>query len=438
MKIIADFHIHSKYSRATSQNMDLEHIDFWSKIKGIDVIGTGDFTHPAWFAELKEKLEPCANGLFKLKKEYRIKPQCNQDSKLPNINPSKEAYFILTTEISCIYSKGGKVRKIHFLIFAPDLETAEKISTQLSWIGNLKSDGRPILGLEASELLKITLDSSTDCRVVPCHAWTPWFSIFGANSGFDSIEECFEDYTKYIYAIETGLSSDPEMNWRLSALDSVVLISNSDAHSPGKLGREANILDLKELTYQNIIQAISKKNSEKNKIFCTIEFFPEEGKYHFDGHRACGIRLSPKETIHNNYRCPKCGQRVTVGVAHRIEKLADRPEGQKPDKAPDSKHLIPLEEIIAECLGVKTGTASVLAEYSNLVNEFGSEFNLLLNGNFKDLSEVVSPKIKEGIKRVQEGKVNVLPGYDGTYGIISIFGHKSNEKKDFQKQMKLL
>lgn len=434
MKIIADFHIHSKYSRATSQDMDLEHLDFWARVKGIDVVGTGDFTHPIWMSELKEKLEPQGGGLFKLQKEYQLNPKKIHNLKLPNLSLEKDVYFILTTEVSCVYSKAGRVRKIHLLIFAPDFETVEKISAQLSWIGNLKSDGRPILGLDSQELVKISFDSSPSCFVVPCHAWTPWFSIFGANSGFDSIEECFEEKTKYIKTIETGLSSDPEMNWRLSALDSITLISNSDAHSPVKLGREANVLDLENLNYENIIKALSKKNL-KNKILYTIEFFPEEGKYHFDGHRLCGIRLSPKETIKNNYRCPKCGRPVTIGVAHRVEKLADRPEGVKPKGVPGFKHLIPLEEIIAECLGTKPGTVGVLSEYEKLVSEFGSEFNLLLENNLEKLNEVASPKIQEGIKRVWEEKVNVLPGYDGTYGIISIFG---KNQKDLSRQGKLL
>jgi uncharacterized protein (TIGR00375 family) len=437
MKIIADFHIHSKYSRATSQDMDLEHLHFWAKAKGINVVGTGDFTHPGWILELKKKLEPKGGGLFKLKKEFELGPQEIYKSKLPEISLNREIYFLLTSEISCIYSKNGRVRKIHLLILAPDFEAVEKISVQLSWIGNLKSDGRPILGLDSLDLAKIVFNSSPKCLVIPCHAWTPWFSIFGANSGFDSIEECFEDKTKYIKAIETGLSSDPEMNWRLSALDNIILISNSDAHSPQKLGREANVLELENLSYENIAKALSEKGMGENKMLYTVEFFPEEGKYHFDGHRFCGVRLSPKETIKNNYRCPKCGKLVTVGVAHRMEKLADREEGiAAPLGSAGSRHLIPLEEIIAECLGTKPGTKGVLFEYKNLVSEFGSEFSLLLSDNLEKLSDVASAKIKEGIKRVWEGKINILPGYDGTYGIISIFGKK--QKEDLSKQGKLL
>jgi len=273
MKFVADFHIHSKYSRATSRDMDLESLDRWARIKGIKVLGTGDFSHPEWLKSLKEKLEPAEPGLFKLKKQ------------------DNGTRFILTNEISCIYSKSNRVRKIHVLIFAPSFEAVEKINTQLSWVGNLRSDGRPILGLDAKELAKIVLDSSQDCLVIPAHAWTPWFSIFGSKSGFDSIKECFEEYSKYIYAIETGLSSDPSMNWRLSALDKITLISNSDSHSPRKIGREANVFDT-DLSYGSIAEAIKTKNPQK--FLYTVEFFPEEGKYHYDGHRLCNICLSPR------------------------------------------------------------------------------------------------------------------------------------------------
>jgi len=273
MKFVADFHIHSKYSRATSRDMDLESLDRWARIKGIKVLGTGDFSHPEWLKSLKEKLEPAEPGLFKLKKQ------------------DNGTRFILTNEISCIYSKSNRVRKIHVLIFAPSFEAVEKINTQLSWVGNLRSDGRPILGLDAKELAKIVLDSSQDCLVIPAHAWTPWFSIFGSKSGFDSIKECFEEYSKYIYAIETGLSSDPSMNWRLSALDKITLISNSDSHSPRKIGREANVFDT-DLSYGSIAEAIKTKNPQK--FLYTDEFFPEEGKYHYDGHRLCNICLSPR------------------------------------------------------------------------------------------------------------------------------------------------
>jgi len=411
MKFIADFHLHSKYSRATSRQMDLENLDKWARIKGIKVLGTGDFSHPEWFKSLKEKLEPAEPGLFKIKEQ------------------DNGTRFMLTNEISCIYSKKGRVRKIHILIFAPSFEIAEKINVQLSWIGNLKADGRPILGLDAKELVKIVLNSSQDCLIVLCHAWTPWFSIFGSKSGFDSIEECFEDYSKYIYAIETGLSSSPDMNWRLSSLDKITLISNSDAHSGPKLGREANVFDT-ELSYQSIIEAIKTKNPQK--FLYTIEFFPEEGKYHFDGHRNCQIRLSPKETKKYNGICPVCGRPLTVGVLNRVEELADREEGFIPERAIPFKSLVPLEEIIADALGQSTGTKEVEKEYKNLIEKLGSEFNILLETPPESLPTATLPEISEAIIRVREGKVVKEPGYDGVYGKIKIFS--PGEQKNLSKQ----
>jgi len=418
MKFIADFHIHSKYSRATSKDMDLENLDKWAKIKGIKVLGTGDFTHPEWLKNLKEKLHPSERGLFKLK-----------NSPSPNLGRDNETRFILTSEISCIYSKQGKVRKIHILIFAPDFETVEKINAHLSWIGNLKADGRPILGLDAKELAKIVLDVSQDCLIVPAHAWTPWFAIFGSKSGFDSIEECFEDYSKYIYAIETGLSSDPKMNWRLSALDKITLISNSDAHSCQKLGREANVFDT-ELSYSAIIEAIKSKNPQK--FLYTIEFFPQEGKYHYDGHRACEIRLSPKESKKYNNVCPNCGKPLTVGVLNRVEELADRGQGLKPKEVIPFRSLVPLVEIIAEVIGQTPATKRVAEEYQNLIKKFGNEFNILLNTSYQNLQTSTLPEIAEGIKRVREGKVHIEPGYDGVFGKIRIFSQ--GEQKTLSKQ----
>jgi len=413
MKFIADFHIHSKYSRATSKDMDLENLEKWAKIKGIKVLGTGDFTHPGWFKNLKSELEPAEPGL------YRFKSKESKD----------EIRFILTAEISCIYNKNNRTRKIHLLIFSPSFEICEKINARLGWVGNLKADGRPILGMDAKELLKIALDSSKDCLVVPAHAWTPWFSIFGSKSGFDSIEECFDEYSKYIFAIETGLSSDPAMNWRLSSLDKITLISNSDAHSPAKIGREANIFDT-EISYPAIIEAIKIKNPQK--FLSTIEFFPEEGKYHYDGHRLCGISLSPKETKKYNNICPRCGKYLTIGVLSRVEELADRPEGFKPKGVIPFKNLIPLEEIIAESLNLGTGTKQVLKEYNNLIDKFGNEFKILLDLPPQELKTATLPEIAEGIERVREGKVSIEPGYDGNYGKIKIFGQ--GEQKKLSKQ----
>lgn len=412
MKFIADFHLHSKYSRATSPRMDLENLDKWAKIKGIKVLGTGDFTHPEWFKSLKEKLEPAEFGLFRLK------------------NQSGETRFILTAEISCIYSKEGRVRKIHIVVFAPSFEIVEKINVQLGWIGNLKSDGRPILGLDAKELAKIVLNASRDCLIVPAHIYTPWFSIFGSRSGFDSLEECFEDYSKYIFAGETGLSSDPPMSWRNSALDKITLISNSDAHSPQKIGREANVFDT-EISYKAIVDAIKLKDPQK--FLYTIEFYPEEGKYHFDGHRNCEIRLSPKETKKYNGICPVCGKPLTVGVLNRIERLSDRPEGFKPEGIIPFKNLVPLEEIIADVLGQSTGTKEVEKEYNNLIEKFGSELSILLETSKEKIEGSTSPEIVEGIIRVREGKVFKEPGYDGVYGKIRIFSQGEQKKLSRQE-----
>jgi len=415
MKFIADFHLHSKYSRATSKDMDLENLDKWAKIKGIKVLGTGDFTHPEWFKSIKEKLIPAEPGLFKIK------------------NGDEATRFILTAEISCIYSKKNRVRKIHVIIFAPSFEAVEKINTHLGWIGNLKSDGRPILGLDAKELAKIVLDSSPDCLVVPAHAWTPWFSIFGSKSGFDTIEECFEEYSKYIYAIETGLSSDPSMNWRLSALDKITLISNSDAHSPQKIGREANVFDT-EMSYSAIVKAIKEGNPKE--FLYTIEFFPEEGKYHYDGHRNCEVRLSPQESKKYNNICPSCGRPLTIGVMNQIDSLADREKGFTPSGAIPFKSLIPLNEIIAESLGMGVVSRRVDEEYKSLIKKFGTEFNILLDVAKENLVSATLPEIAEGIIRVREGKVFITPGYDGVYGKIRIFSQ--GEQKSISKQKTLI
>ncbi len=409
MQFIADFHIHSKYSRATSKDINLENLDKWAKIKGIKVLGTGDFTHPEWLKNLKEKLRPAERGLFKLE--------------------SSETRFILTSEINCIYSKQGRVRKIHILIFAPDFKTVEKINTHLGWIGNLKADGRPILGLDAKELAKIVLDASSECLVIPAHLWTPYFGLLGSKSGFDSIEECFEDYSKYIYAIETGLSSDPKMNWRLSTLDKITLISNSDAHSCQKLGREANVFDT-ELSYSAIAEAIKSKNPQK--FLYTIEFFPQEGKYYYDGHRACEIRLSPKESKKYNNVCPNCGKPLTVGVLNRVEELADREEGLRPKEIIPFKSIVPLVEIIAQVVGQTLATKRVTEEYQNLIRKFGNEFNILLNTSYKDLQTSTLPEIAKGIKIVREGKVHMEPGYDGVFGKIRIFSQ--GERETLSKQ----
>jgi len=412
MRIVADLHIHSKYSRATSSDMNVVKLEYWAKLKGINIIGTGDFTHPLYFEELKGNLEPAEPGLWKLKRS---------DSSVR---------FMLTAEVSNIFSVGGEVKKIHTLILAPDFDVVKKINYKLSTLGKLTSDGRPIFGFHVKELVKIVLDASPDCLLVPAHAWTPWFSIFGSHSGFDSIEECFGEETNNIHAIETGLSSDPSMNWRLSSLDKVTLISNSDAHSPAKIGREANVFNC-DLNYFEIIKAIKQK--DKNKFIFTIEFFPEEGKYHYDGHRMCNVSLPPKESIKNKNLCPVCGKGITVGVLHRVEELADREDGFIPDGAIPEKHLVPLTEIIAEAFGAKVGTKKVDDEYMKIVQTCGDEISVLLDSQESELLKVTSPVIVDGIKRVREGRVKKIPGYDGVYGKISVFSEE-DEKEGIQKE----
>ena len=439
MKFIADFHIHSKFSRATSHDMDLEHLEQWSKIKGIKVLGTGDFTHPVWFKELTSRLEPAEKGLFKFKEQTAKMAKKNDTSWFSPPQKPEEIRFILTTELSCIYSKNGRTRKVHLIVFAPSFEFVEKFNTHLGWLGNLKADGRPILGLDAKEIAKIALNLSGEALIVPGHAWTPWFSIFGSMSGFNSIEECFDEYSRYIFAIETGLSSDPAMNWRISKLDNITLISNSDSHSPQRIGREANIFEGNELSYQKITEAIRlgarAPQSNSLRLTSTIEFFPEEGKYHFDGHRACKIVFGPEETKKHKNICPVCGRPLTIGVMNRVEELADRPEGFVSKGAIPFLSLIPLEEIIADAFGVGVGTKTVEKEYENLINKFSNEFNILINISRAELERSTKPEIAEGIIRVREKRVKIEPGYDGEYGKIKIFG--DGEQKKFSKQSSL-
>ncbi len=415
MRFIADFHIHSKFSRATSKEMEVETLARWARKKGIALLGTGDFTHPTYFAELRSKLEPSGNGLFKLKKG------------------EQGVQYILTAEVSNIYTQNGKGRRIHTLIFAPSFEVVEAICSKLGSLGKLSSDGRPIFGFTAKELAKMIWDISVDCLIIPAHAWTPWFSIFGANSGFDSIEECFGELSPHIHALETGLSSDPEMNWRLSALDSLTLLSNSDAHSPSRLGREANVFD-GELDYREIVETIRKK--DRKKLLFTIEFFPEEGKYHYDGHRECGVIFSPSQTRATQSLCPKCHRKLTIGVMHRVEELADRQEGFVPRNAIPSIHLIPLEEIIAEALDVGVGTKAVETEYERLIERGGSEFGILLDATPDELASFVPPHVLDGIVRMRQGKVTIVPGHDGVYGKINLFPERK-EGEASKEQLKL-
>lgn len=410
MEFIADFHIHSKYSRATSRDMDVEHIVQWAKLKGITLMGTGDFTHHLWLEELKHKLEPTDKGLF----------------------VHEGVHFILSAEISSIYSKNNRTYRIHNLILAPSFKTVDAINRVLGSVGNLASDGRPILGLDASELARIVFDIDENCMLIPGHIWTPWFSLFGSNSGFDRIEDCFEKSTPKIFALETGLSSDPAMNWRLSALDRFTLVSNSDSHSPSKIGREANAFNC-ELDYAAIRDVLRTK--DKNKFLYTVEFFPEEGKYHYDGHRLCAVCLSPQEAKKNNNRCPKCKKPLTIGVVHRVDELADRKEGFIPANAIPFKSMVPLDEIIADAKQLNKTTVAVEKEYRMMLARFGTEFDILMKIPEEELKKNLNPKIAEAITRVRAGKVKVEPGYDGEYGKVSIFG--ADEKNSGEAQMNL-
>lgn len=402
MIFAVDFHIHSKYSRAVSPKMELENLSKWAEIKGIKVLGTGDFTHPQWLKDIKEKLEPAEAGLFKLK------------------NSSYQTRFILTTEISCIYSRGGKVRKVHIIITAPSITVIEKINLELSKIGNLKSDGRPILGLDVQDLVRIIINVDKNCFIIPAHIWTPWFSVFGSKSGFNSLKECFGDYIKYIYAVETGLCSNPLMNWRVSELDKVNLISNSDAHSLSKIGREVNFFDT-TLSYNGIADVLkSKAIKTKSKFLYTVEFFPEEGKYYYDGHKNCNIVLSPKQSRKNKNICPKCDKNLTIGVLNRVEEIADRPEGFIPPLAVPFKSLIPLCEVIAEVFGVSSGSKKVLKYYDNLINNIGNEFAILLESPEELMEKYSTAKVAKAILKTRNGKISIRPGYDGLYGKIKI------------------
>jgi uncharacterized protein (TIGR00375 family) len=418
MKFVADFHIHSKYSRATSKDMDIPHIAEWAQLKGIGLMGTGDFTHHLWLEEIKHKLESLGNGLFKYPAKDSLK---------------KDVHFILTAEISSIYSKKGRGHRVHNLVFAPSIKTVDKINDTLSRYGNLASDGRPILGMDPEDIARIVFDIDENCMIIPGHIWTPWFSVFGSMSGFDKIEDCFEKQTPKIFALETGLSSDPAMNWRLSRLDRFTLISNSDSHSLAKIGREANVFDC-GLDYQSIREALRSK--DKKKFLFTIEFFPEEGKYHFDGHRLCGVRFSPQQTKEHGGKCPKCGKPVTVGVMSRVEELADRPQGFVPDNAIPYKNLIPLDEILAEVSGVGKASLAVERQYKGCISKFGTELDILLNIPEAELLEGMPKGLAEGIVRVRKGQVNIKPGFDGEYGIVSI-ASDTRETKPIEEQLKL-
>ena len=408
MKMIADLHIHSRFSMATSKEGTPENLDFWARKKGISLIGTGDFTHPVWREELKERLVSEGNGLYRLRDAY-VKEESRKF-------PGEGTRFVVSGEISSIYKKNGKTRKVHNVILLPSLEAADAMAQRLEKIGNIHSDGRPILGLDSHDLLEMMLDVCPEGILIPAHIWTPHFAVLGAKSGFDSVEECFEELAPYIHALETGLSSDPAMNWRISKLDRYQLVSNSDAHSPSKLGREANLLDI-DCSYEGLYRAIQTGEGLEG----TVEFFPEEGKYHFDGHRKCGVSLSPVEAERLGGICPVCGKKLTMGVDHRVEQLADRAEGFVKKDGKKYESLVPLPEVISACMGYSTASKKVQGCFEQMIQTLGTEFDILRNVPSEDIKSCAGERIAEGIENVRTGNVKRIPGYDGEYGKIELF-----------------
>ena len=427
MKLVADLHLHSHYSRATSKNLTLEHLWKWAQIKGVQVVATGDIAHPGWLAELRDKLEPAEAGLFRLKPEHtaaladQVPAACRGTVR-----------FLIGGEISNIYKKYDRTRKVHNIVFAPSFDATARLQVELEKIGNIRSDGRPILGLDSRDLLEIVLAVDDRCHLIPAHIWTPWFSILGSKSGFDSVQECYADLTPHIFAVETGLSSDPPMNWRVSWLDPYTLISSSDAHSPQKLAREAICFDT-ELSYDALFAAL--RSGDRRHYRGTIEFFPEEGKYHLDGHRKCGVCWEPAATRANGGRCSGCGKPVTVGVYHRMEELADRPPGARPPAAGPFASLIPLPEALSEILGPGPNSKRVQREYHRLVARLGPELAILQEVPLEEIDAAGGAVLAEGIRRMRAGEVRAQAGYDGEYGVIRLFDGEADRTSVVQLGM---
>ena len=413
MKYIADVHLHSRFARATSKTLNPENLYRWSRIKGLTVVGTGDFTHPVWVEELRDQLEPSEEGLFQLRRDLRQ----NVDAALPQACLG-ETRFVLSVEISLIYKKNGKTRKVHHVVVMPSFDAVARLNARLGAIGNLKSDGRPILGLDSRDLVEICLDACDEVLFIPAHIWTPHFAVLGASSGFDTLDECFEDMLPHIFAVETGLSSDPPMNWRLSMLDDYAIVSNSDAHSPQKLAREATCFDT-DLSFRGMYEAL--RDRDPTRFTGTLEFYPEEGKYHFDGHRKCDVCWKPAQTLRAEGICPVCGRELTVGVLHRVERLADRAEDARPDVAMPYENLIPLPEIIGSVLQVGPTSKRVQAAYETMLATHGPELHILRALPVEELARTGDPLIAEGIRRMRVGEVHIAPGYDGVYGKIQVF-----------------
>jgi uncharacterized protein (TIGR00375 family) len=422
MRIIADIHNHSRFSRACSPELTLLNLEKWGKLKGVNLLTTADFTHPVWIKECEEQLEYLENGFYKLK------------------GSGGDVMFLFTTELAFIYKKGDKVRRVHNIVLAPHLQAVKKLNLTLANRGiNLKSDGRPILGMSDRDFLELAKGVDEHIEVIPAHVWTPWFSIFGSKSGFDSVEECYGDMAQYIFALETGLSSDPEMNYQVSALDKYILISNSDSHSLKNIGREANVfeIDRQDLSYNEFIRILKEKDT--SNFLHTLEFFPEEGRYHYDGHRDCGIVMTPQETKKEKGICPVCRKSLTIGVEYRVEELADRQKGFTPSDRPSYRKLIELDKIIAESLGVKSRTTKKVNEWLlKLIHTFGPELYILTELPLGSLTAdpTIPPVLIEAIKRVREGRLHIQPGYDGVYGEVHIFTDK--ERVEFLPTQKVL
>ncbi|GBD34763.1 hypothetical protein HRbin35_00511 [bacterium HR35] len=420
MKVFADLHLHSKYSRGCSKNLDLENLVKFAKLKGLKLLITGDFTHPSWFKEIREKLEE-RDGIYKLK------------------NSTEDIYFLIGGELSSIFSRKNKVYRIHYLLIFPNFSTAERFNKKLALYSNLASDGRPTLGLDVIEVLKIALDIYDKTIFIPAHIWTPWYSLYGSNSGFDSIYEAFNDFVNYVSAIETGLSSDPNLNWRLPELDNISIVSFSDAHSPYtyRIGREATLFELEKISFKNIYQAL-KNPDEKNKILMTIEFFPEEGKYHYDGHRNCKIRFSPQESKEHNYICPVCQKKVTIGVLSRIEKLAKRPPGYFDPQRPPFKRTVPLAEILSQIYSLDVNSKKIDEIYLKIIKNFGAELEIL-SGNFdKDKMKEMFPEVLLALEKIDKGDIILDPGYDGEYGKVIIKLDKELPQEKLENKKKSL
>ncbi|BCX15470.1 MAG: helicase UvrD [Candidatus Parcubacteria bacterium] len=418
MKVFADLHLHSKYSRGCSKNLNLETINYYAFLKGLQLLATGDFLHPLWLKEIYKKLIPVNEGIFQLK------------------DTQNSAYFILGGELSSIFSRNNKVYRIHYLIFLPDFNLVTKLYKKLSLYANLSSDGRPIIGLDVIEVMKIVFDIYEKTIFIPAHIWTPWFSLYGSMSGFNSIYDAFGDYTKYVTAVETGLSSDPAMNWRLSELDQISIVSFSDAHSyyPHRLGREATLFELVDLNYDNLYKAL-KLPTVDNKIIMTIEFFPEEGKYHYDGHRLCKVRFSPKESKKNNYLCPVCYKKLTIGVMSRVESLADRQENFVAEARPTFKRLSNIADILGQIFKTSPTSKKVLTQYEEIIKTFGKELDILM-GNF-DKHQMLKtyPELVKALEMIDRGDIILEAGYDGEYGKVLLDLNKEVNLNQSFKQL---